>query len=83
MPWSACSSPRSLPACGVAVTGAGVGGVFRVDAMEAALSVTFSPSALDGITVPADGLNSDIHGSADYRAHLISVMAKRAVAACA
>ena len=67
----------------VAVTGAGAGGVFRVDAMEAALSVTFSPSALDGITVPADGLNSDIHGSADYRAHLISVMAKRAVAACA
>ena len=45
------------------------------------LSANWSPAALDGIKTPADGLNSDIHGSAEYRAHLIGVMAKRAVAA--
>ena len=65
----------------VAVTGAGEHGVFRVDAMEAALNGNFSVSALDGITVPASGLNSDIHADAEYRAHLIDVMARRAVAA--
>ena len=64
----------------VAVTGAGPG-VFTVPEMEAALAGDFSPQALGGIEVPADGLNSDIHGSAEYRAHLVSVMAKRAVAA--
>ncbi len=62
----------------VAVTGAGAG-VFRVAAMEAALAKKFSADALDGISVPAKGLNTDMHASADYRAHLISVMAKRAV----
>jgi aerobic carbon-monoxide dehydrogenase medium subunit len=62
----------------VAVTGAGAG-VFRVAAMEAALTKKFSADALDGISVPAKGLNTDMHASADYRAHLISVMAKRAV----
>lgn len=67
----------------VAVTGAGQGGVFRHAAFEAALGANFSPSALDGISTPADGLNSDIHGSAAYRAHLVGVMAKRAVAAAA
>jgi carbon-monoxide dehydrogenase medium subunit len=65
----------------VAVTGAG-GTAFRATEMEAALNANFSPSALDGIAVPADGLNKDIHASAEYRAHLIGVMAKRAVAAC-
>jgi aerobic carbon-monoxide dehydrogenase medium subunit len=62
----------------VAVTGAGAG-VFRVPAMEAALSKDFSAAALNGITVPAKDLNSDLHASAEYRAHLITVMAKRAV----
>ncbi len=64
----------------VAVTGAGQNGVFRHTAMEQALSGNFSPDAIAGITTPADGLNSDIHASAEYRAHLIGVMAKRAVA---
>ena len=52
-----------------------------IRAMEKALNAKFAPEALEGITVPADDLNSDIHGSAEYRAHLITVMAKRAVAA--
>jgi aerobic carbon-monoxide dehydrogenase medium subunit len=65
----------------VAVTGAGASGVFRMPAFEEALKKRFSPKALDGLNVPADGLSSDIHGGADYRAHLIGVMAKRAVAA--
>lgn len=64
----------------VAVTGAGQGGVFRVPAMEAALAKSWSPAAIEGITVSADDLNSDIHASAEYRAHLIGVMARRAVA---
>ena len=62
------------------MTGAGENGVFRVQAFEAALDKNFTPSALDGLAVPAQGLNSDIHADADYRAHLIGVMAKRAVA---
>ncbi|CAH2604282.1 Carbon monoxide dehydrogenase medium chain [Rhodovastum atsumiense] len=64
----------------VTVTGAGQDGVFRHEAMEQALAKSWSADALDGIVTPADGLNSDIHGSAEYRAHLIGVMAKRAVA---
>ncbi|MCP5149551.1 MAG: xanthine dehydrogenase family protein subunit M [Ectothiorhodospiraceae bacterium] len=64
----------------VAVTGAGPS-VFRVPAMEAALAKSFSAAALDGITVAADDLNTDIHASAEYRAHLVGVMAARAVAA--
>src|SRR5512142_2603867 len=63
----------------VAVTGAGSNGVFRLTAFEEALKKRFSPKALDGLTVPADGLNNDLHGSAEYRAHLISVLAVRAV----
>jgi carbon-monoxide dehydrogenase medium subunit len=63
----------------VAVTGAGPG-VFRVAAMEQALARDFSPAALEGIAVDADGLNTDLHASAEYRAHLIGVLAKRAVA---
>jgi carbon-monoxide dehydrogenase medium subunit len=64
----------------VAVTGAGPG-VFRHNGMEAALEKNFSPNAIEGIEVDASELNSDIHGSAEYRAHLVGVMAKRAVAA--
>lgn len=64
----------------VAVTGAGPG-VFRVPEMEAALSKKFAASSLDGVAVKAKGLNSDMHASAEYRAHLITVMAKRAVEA--
>jgi aerobic carbon-monoxide dehydrogenase medium subunit len=67
----------------VAVTGAGANGVFRAEALEAALAANFSPAALDGVSVPASGLNSDLHANADYRAHLIGVMAKRAVMAAA
>ena len=65
----------------VAVTGAGASGVFRVPAFEEALKKRFSPKSLEGLSVSADGLNSDIHGSAEYRAHLIGVLALRAVAA--
>jgi len=66
----------------LAVTGAGSSGVFRVPEMESALMASFSAAALDGISVSPDGLNSDIHAAADYRAHLIGVMARRAVEAC-
>ena len=66
----------------VAVTGAG-SCVFRVAEMETALDCRFSPDAIGDVSVPADGLNADIHASAQYRAHLVSVMARRAVAAAA
>ncbi|WP_186392216.1 MULTISPECIES: xanthine dehydrogenase family protein subunit M [unclassified Pannonibacter] len=65
----------------VAVTGAGQGGVFRADAMEAALAAKWSADAVAGIALEADDMLSDIHGSAEYRANLVTVMAKRAVAA--
>ena len=65
----------------VAVTGAGDDGVFRHKGLEAALNKKFAADALDGVAVPAKGLMSDMHASADYRAALIKVMAKRAVAA--
>ncbi len=64
----------------VAVTGAGQNGVFRHPEMEAALDRSFAPEAVAGIATDPDTLNGDIHGSAVYRAHLIGVMAKRAVA---
>jgi carbon-monoxide dehydrogenase medium subunit len=63
----------------VAVTGAGPG-VFRSIEMEAALAKSFTPKAVEAIKISPDGLNSDIHGSAEYRAHLVTVMASRAVA---
>ena len=65
----------------VAVTGAGDDGVFRSEELEAALKGDFSPGALDGVKVGAKDLMGDIHASADYRAHLVVEMAKRAVAA--
>jgi carbon-monoxide dehydrogenase medium subunit len=65
----------------VAVTGAGSNGVFRWADAEKALTGKFNAKAVDGLKAAAKGLNSDMHASADYRAHLIGVMAKRAVAA--
>lgn len=64
----------------VAVTGAGPC-VFRVPEMEKALSKSFTPEAIAAIRVAPDDLTSDIHASAEYRAHLVTIMAKRAVAA--
>jgi carbon-monoxide dehydrogenase medium subunit len=64
----------------VAVTGAGANGVFRVPTFEEALKKRFSPKSLDGLTIPAAGMNADIHASPEYRAHLVSVLARRAVA---
>lgn len=64
----------------VAVTGA-AGSVFRATEMETALAADFRAEALNGVKVSADGLNADLHASADYRAHLVTVMAKRAVEA--
>jgi len=66
----------------LAVTGAGAC-AFRVPAMEAALAKSFTAASLKGISVPADDLNNDMHATAEYRAHLIGVMAGRAVAAIA
>jgi carbon-monoxide dehydrogenase medium subunit len=63
----------------VAVTGAGDDGVFRHDGLEAALSTNWSPDAVDQVTISDDGLMSDIHASAAYRANLIKVMARRAL----
>ena len=65
----------------VAVTGAGPC-VFRANALESRLASSWSTTALAGASVAADGLNSDLHGSAEYRAALIPVLAQRAVAAC-
>ena len=64
----------------VAVTGAGDEGVFRSKEIEAALAKKFEPSALEGVSVPSKGLMGDLHASPEYRANLIVVMAKRAVA---
>ena len=65
----------------VAVTGAG-SSVFRSKEIESALSSNFSPSAIDNVSISSNGLNSDIHASADYRAHIIKVMARKAVSSC-
>jgi carbon-monoxide dehydrogenase medium subunit len=62
----------------VAVTGAGAH-AHRAGDFEKALQGNFSPAALDGLSVDASELNDDLHASADYRAHLVTVMAKRAV----
>lgn len=71
---------RTASGVRVAVTGA-KGSVFRVPEMEAALATNFAPEALQGLRVDASELNGDLHASADYRAHLITVIAQRAVAA--
>ena len=64
----------------VAVTGA-KGSVFRATAIETALTASFTPAAAKGVKLPTTGINSDMHGTAEYRAAMISVMASRAVAA--
>jgi carbon-monoxide dehydrogenase medium subunit len=64
----------------VAVTGAGANGVFRVKSFEEALKKRFAAKSLEGMTIPATGMNSDIHASAEYRAHLVGVLARRALA---
>jgi carbon-monoxide dehydrogenase medium subunit len=63
----------------VAITGAGAGGVFRASALEARLAAHYSAAALAGATVSSENFNSDLHGSAEYRAALIPVLAARAV----
>lgn len=68
------------PEIRVAVTGAGSNGVFRVKSFEEALKKRFAAKSLEGMTIPANGMNSDIHASAEYRAHLVGVLARRAVA---
>lgn len=65
----------------VAVTGAGQNGVFRMGGMESALSANWSQDAVAGLAPDADEMLSDLHGSAAYRANLVTVMAKRAVQA--
>src|SRR3954471_6796079 len=65
----------------VAATGASQSGVMRVAAIETALKANWSPSAIDGVSISASNLLADIHGTAEYRANLIKVMAQRAVAA--
>jgi len=64
----------------VAVTGAAPC-VFRETAMEQALTRSFTPAAVSAIRVSPEGLNSDLHGTAEYRAHLVTVMARRAIEA--
>jgi carbon-monoxide dehydrogenase medium subunit len=65
----------------VGVTGAGMDGAFRWADAESALASDFSTAALDGLSVSADDMLEDIHGTAEYRANLVKVMAKRAVEA--
>jgi aerobic carbon-monoxide dehydrogenase medium subunit len=65
----------------VAATGASQSGVMRVGPIEAALKANWSAGAIDSVQIPSAGLLSDIHGSADYRANLVKVMAQRAVTA--
>jgi len=65
----------------VAITGV-ESHVFRCKKIEDALSSNFSPSAIDSVNISSKGFNTDIHASADYRAHIIKVMAKKAVSSC-
>jgi len=65
----------------VAVTGAADTGVFRWTEAEKALSANWSPDAVAGLSVSPDGMLGDIHASPEYRAHLVTVMTRRAVAA--
>ena len=70
---------KSAAGVRVAVTGAGANGVFRATAIEQALSTNWSADAAKAVKIPATGMLSDLHGSAEYRAALVSVMASRAV----
>tara|TARA_B100001123_G_scaffold322211_1_gene361550 strand:- start:85 stop:870 length:786 start_codon:yes stop_codon:yes gene_type:complete len=65
----------------VAITGAG-NCVFRSKELEVALTNNFSASAIDNVNISSKGLNSDIHASAEYRAHIIKVMTKKAISSC-
>ena len=65
----------------VAVTGASEDGVFRWSEGEEALGTNFSPDAVSGLSVDPDGMMADMHGTAEYRAHLVKVLTARAVAA--
>ena len=64
----------------VAVTGSGNNGVFRVPEMESALASNWSPDGVTSVKIDPETMLSDMHGSAEYRAHLVSVLAGRAVA---
>jgi carbon-monoxide dehydrogenase medium subunit len=65
----------------VAATGASQNGVMRVPDIEKALKANWSAGAIDGVAISPDGLIADIHGTAEYRANLVKVMAQRAVEA--
>ena len=65
----------------VAITGA-ASSVFRSKDLESALSTNFSSSSIDNVNISSDNLNEDIHASAEYRAHITKVMAKKAVSTC-
>lgn len=65
----------------VAVTGASEEGVFRWSEAETALQGDFAPAAVEGLSLPADGMIGDLHGTSAYRAHLVGVLTRRAVAA--
>ncbi len=75
-----CVAETAFGEIRVAVVGAGANGVFRVAEFEAALKADFSAKALEGKTVPQGDMASDIHADQEYRAHLVGVMARRAVA---
>jgi carbon-monoxide dehydrogenase medium subunit len=66
----------------VAVTGASESGVYRWAEAEAALGANFSADAVAGLAASPGGMIGDLHGSPEYRAHLVAVMTRRAVAAC-
>ena len=67
----------------VAVTGASESGVFRWSEAEAALAGDFAPAAVKGLKAEAEGMIGDLHGTPEYRAHLIGVLTARAVVAAA
>jgi carbon-monoxide dehydrogenase medium subunit len=73
---------RTAESVRVAVTGAGPA-VFRLPEFEAALEANFAPESVAALSIEPDELNTDIHASAEYRAHLVTIMAKRAVASIA
>ena len=64
------------------MTGAAENGVFRAGEIERALTEDFSEAAVQRVSISPDGLFNDLHGTAEYRAHLIGILARRAVAAC-